>query len=280
MYGKIFEVIFDSSLSTQGDFITTYVFMSMIVLADEHGFVDYSKEALFERLKFPDDFVCGEAYRNAITILEAPDKNSNLEYEDGRRIIPMSRLDGIEGNRGWLIVNYLYYRDRSNTEEQKQSRREYMRNYMSARRKNNKKNKELNDCKHSVNTRKQKFPYTDTDTDTDTIPLNPPFVLPANINKTAWQEFEQNRKDIRKPLTNLARKKNAAVLAGLTDEEQKTIVDNSIVGSWAGLFPLKKGQANGRVDNSAPARIRRAADKARAAEAAAGGDAEILDPDG
>ena len=182
MYGKIFEEIFDSSLSSQGDFVTTYVFMSMIVLADENGFVNYSKEALFERLKFPHDFTCGESFREAIKTLEAEDSESNLPYENGRRIIPLSEMGAIEGNRGWLIVNYLHYRDKANNDEKKKSRSEYMKKYMQERRKKGNENKGVNSCKQSVNSCKQNSSYTDTDTDTD---------IKKKINKEKVTRFKK-----------------------------------------------------------------------------------------
>lgn len=68
-------------------------------------------------------------------------------------------------------------------------------------------------------------------------PSAPGFVLPSSIAQETWDEFEQHRRDIRKPLTNAARAKNAAVLAPLTPEQQQSVVDTTIANRWTGLFP-------------------------------------------
>lgn len=89
-------------------------------------------------------------------------------------------------------------------------------------------------------------PDTDTDTDTDKPPLPPEgevFVLPKSVDPAAWAEFEAHRKEIRKPLTDLARTKNANVLALLTKEQQRISVDESIRNRWTGVFPPKGAAA-------------------------------------
>jgi DNA replication protein DnaD len=59
------------------------------------------------------------------------------------------------------------------------------------------------------------------------------------INVQAWNEFEQHRKQIKKPLSNLARTKAMNLIKGFTQEEQQVCIDNSIQSRWAGLFPNK-----------------------------------------
>jgi len=54
MYGKIFESIFDSTLAAEGGWMPTYIFMSMVVLADKDGVVDVASKALYRRLGFSD----------------------------------------------------------------------------------------------------------------------------------------------------------------------------------------------------------------------------------
>jgi len=66
-----------------------------------------------------------------------------------------------------------------------------------------------------------------------------PFILPTGINKKAWGEFEQHRKEINKPLTDLARKKSVNILKDLSLEEQQTCINYSISGRYTGLFPQK-----------------------------------------
>ncbi len=65
------------------------------------------------------------------------------------------------------------------------------------------------------------------------------FVLPELINKKAWEEFEQHRKEIKKPLTDLGRAKAVKKLEGHNREIQQKMIDNSIDNKWTGIFPLK-----------------------------------------
>ena len=66
-----------------------------------------------------------------------------------------------------------------------------------------------------------------------------PWVSPAGLNLEAWAEFEQHRKDIKKPLTDTARTKAANQIIHLDPAEQQSTVDKSISSRWAGLFPDK-----------------------------------------
>jgi len=71
----------------------------------------------------------------------------------------------------------------------------------------------------------------------------PRLEIPPNVDREAWDEFEQHRRDIRKPLTDLARRKNLKVLEGIPVPEQRRIIDNTIANRWTGLFPLNGKQA-------------------------------------
>ena len=62
---------------------------------------------------------------------------------------------------------------------------------------------------------------------------------PTGLNLDAWEEFEQHRKDIKKPMTNTARSKAANQIIGLSHAEQQSTIDKSIASRWAGLFPDK-----------------------------------------
>ncbi len=70
------------------------------------------------------------------------------------------------------------------------------------------------------------------------------YQLPEWVNGTAWLEFEEHRKNIRKPLSDLARAKTVNQLKGFTLDEQQTAIDTSIQSSWAGIFPKKLNGAN------------------------------------
>lgn len=60
---------------------------------------------------------------------------------------------------------------------------------------------------------------------------------PPNLNTAAWAEFEQHRREIREPLTNQARTKNANVLVRYPQDTQQAMVDKTIANRWKGVFP-------------------------------------------
>jgi len=92
-------------------------------------------------------------------------------------------------------------------------------------------------------------------------------ILPPNLNKAAWNEFIQHRKDINKKLSDLSSKKNINILIEHSFDDQQLIVDKTITNSWQGLFPLNNNQQgtnhgqSGRL--SAPERVRRANEENR-----------------
>ena len=69
-------------------------------------------------------------------------------------------------------------------------------------------------------------------------PLKEKFTLPDQINKELWNEFEEHRKQIKKPLTDLARKKLVKIIM-LNLDQQDDMINRSIENGWAGLFPQK-----------------------------------------
>lgn len=78
--------------------------------------------------------------------------------------------------------------------------------------------------------------------------------LPDWINPNSWKEFEQHRRDMRQPLTDLARTKAANTLKALTFEQQQACIDMTIQNRWKGLFPEQhktkpQEQLSGNNDN-------------------------------
>ncbi len=63
------------------------------------------------------------------------------------------------------------------------------------------------------------------------------WALPAWIHPNLWQEFEEHRKEIKKPLTNRARMIAARKLQGLSYEDQRLTIETTIECRWTGLFP-------------------------------------------
>lgn len=119
MYGKIFASMFKGSLYGHWEAIVT--FTAMIALADEHGEVDMTAEALAAVTSFPLAIV-----QKGIAQLEQPDPASRTPTEEGRRLVRVSDHRAW----GWRIVNYEQYRQLRSQAE----RREYMKQYQRKRR--------------------------------------------------------------------------------------------------------------------------------------------------
>jgi hypothetical protein len=121
MYGKLFAQMYDGTLATKGPWQALATFQQLIILADQHGVVDMTADAIARRTTFP-----LEVIQLGIAELEKPDPDSRTPDEGGRRIVRLSD----SRPWGWRIVNHGHYR-RIRTEEE---RREYHRNYQRNRR--------------------------------------------------------------------------------------------------------------------------------------------------
>ena len=112
MYGKVFEQIYDSTVSECWQALVT--FQQMIILADCDGTVDMTPESISRRTNIPLEII-SEGIRN----LEQPDRQSRSPLEDGRRIV---RLD-IHREWGWRVVNHGFYRGLKSREDKKEADR-------------------------------------------------------------------------------------------------------------------------------------------------------------
>lgn len=64
--------------------------------------------------------------------------------------------------------------------------------------------------------------------------------LPPEVDPDAWFDFVRHRKDIKKPLTDLAAAKNMSLLATMSKVDQREAVDTTIRNRWTGLFHPKR----------------------------------------
>ena len=173
MYGKIFESIFESTLVSEGGWLPTYIFMSMITIADKDGLVTSAPRNLYNKLGFRDydskitydDFLMGIEY------LEKEDPYSNSAAENGRRIVPLKEVDTIKDNRGWLIVNYLEYRKKASCAEPKGSSTERVRRFRERQKK-----RDETVCNGSETVCNG---HTDTDTDINNMSSSPNSTVPV-----------------------------------------------------------------------------------------------------
>lgn len=87
-------------------------------------------------------------------------------------------------------------------------------------------------------------------------------VAPDGLNTEAWAAYVDYRSKARcKKLTPEGERLAMRNLASYGDPEtQRLVVEQSMSNGWTGLFPLRRNghETNQRVDNSAPARVRRA----------------------
>lgn len=170
MYGKVFTDIFDSSLMAEGGWLPTYVFMCMVSLGDKNGHLRQDPRTLYRRIGLAaDERVSFGEFMDALEYLEKEDDVSNLPTHEGRRIIPAPQVDEIEGNRGWLIVNYVYYRDKGGSIEARR-KSDAERKRRSRERQNN--NLESGEGKCHVTVTDGHAESAHTDIDTDTTPLS------------------------------------------------------------------------------------------------------------
>ena len=123
MYGKLFSQMYDGTLATKGPWQALITFQQLIILADKHGVVDMTPEAIARRTTIPLKII-----QDGITRLLEADPDSRSPNEEGRRITQLSD----SRTWGWQIVNYEHYRNLRSTDE----RREYHRQYYHKIRKN------------------------------------------------------------------------------------------------------------------------------------------------
>lgn len=80
--------------------------------------------------------------------------------------------------------------------------------------------------------------------------------LPDNVNPETWQDFEEMRKKLRKPLTDRAKKLAIGALQKIESShghDPNHVLEQSILNGWQGLFPVKpdfltQGNSHGRFE--------------------------------
>ncbi len=84
--------------------------------------------------------------------------------------------------------------------------------------------------------------------------------MPPGLDLTAWAQWVEYRKQVRKPLKPASIPAAQQALAAF-GSDQIAVVTQSIANGWQGLFALKNGgkhETHQPIDNSAPARVKRA----------------------
>ena len=108
MYGKIFESMYDGTISVNWKALVT--FQQMIILCDSQGIIDITPPALSRRTNIPLDII-----EEGIKYLAEPDEYSRSPDCEGRRIV----LIDDDRNWGWRIVNYDYYKQLASRDDKR-----------------------------------------------------------------------------------------------------------------------------------------------------------------
>ena len=116
MYGKLFVQMYSGTLGTKGPWEALVTFQQLIILADKHGVIDMTPEAISRQTTIPLEII-----QRGIAELEKADPESRTPDDDGRRIGRLSE------NRtwGWQITNYAKYREIRSAEERRAYHRAY-----------------------------------------------------------------------------------------------------------------------------------------------------------
>lgn len=145
MYGKIFDSMYDGTISANWQGLVT--FQQMIVLCDADGVIDMTPPALSRRTGIPLEII-----EKGIKYLEAPDPYSRTPDHDGARIV---RLDE-HRPWGWFIVNHGKYRSMVDADTKRQQTRERVRKHRA---------KKASKSSQNVTPSNAQKRHTDTDTD-------------------------------------------------------------------------------------------------------------------
>ena len=77
------------------------------------------------------------------------------------------------------------------------------------------------------------------------------FEIPSFINPEIWKDFEAMRKQIKRPMSERAKKLIVARLQKLGEDKANEILDQSIVNCWQDVYPLKTNKNNDKEDEYA-----------------------------
>ena len=119
-YSKLFASITRSSIWLEDD-QTLRVWVTMLALADRHGYVGASEKGLAAQAR-----VSVEKTREALDKFLAPDTDSRSPEWDGRRIEV--------ADRGWTLLNYERFRDMRDEEAKREADRKRQRDHRDKKR--------------------------------------------------------------------------------------------------------------------------------------------------
>ena len=77
------------------------------------------------------------------------------------------------------------------------------------------------------------------------------FEIPSFINPEIWKDFEAMRKQIKRPMSERAKKLIVARLQKLGEDKANEILEQSIVNCWQDVYPFKTDRHNDKEDEYA-----------------------------
>lgn len=109
-YTPVFNSVFDGTMC--GKWPTLPVWLTLLPLADRHGRIDMTLQAISARSGWPIDLL-----RQAIDELMQPDPDSRSSDHEGRRLIPLDN----SRNWGWIVVNHAKYAEKARLRSKSQA---------------------------------------------------------------------------------------------------------------------------------------------------------------
>jgi hypothetical protein len=243
VYAKVFSQIFDSSIAS--DWQVRHVFEDFLKLCDEDGVVDMTVDAIHRRTNVPIEII-----QRAIDALEKPDPQSRSQVAEGRRIM---RLDEHRA-WGWMVVNYGYYRGLASEHQKREKTRERVRSFRS------KQQELIPDCNTlSVTQRYTALPYASASSSSSGSQkgvqgedVQIPDTLDVPEFRKMWGEWEEHRKEIKKPMTPRSKKMCLSKCEEWGVEGSIIAIRESIAGGWWGLFAPKENGAKAKSATNEP----------------------------
>lgn len=185
MYGKVFRQMYKGSMSMAG-WEAVVTLQQLIVLADRHGVIDMTPQAIAGETTIPLDII-----QKGLEVLSRPDPESRTPDEDGRRIVPLSPTR----SWGWQLVNYDKYRAMRDEED----RREYQRQYWHKRKDSTK-----------LNSTQPNSTHAEADADAEGLPLRSSSSTslrrsPSDRGNGTLSKSEENQKALRRKIADVGR---------------------------------------------------------------------------
>lgn len=212
----MFSTITDSTIWQEPD-STRLVWITMLAIADQHGYVGASMPGLAARARVSlDDCI------KAIECLSEPDKWSRTTDYEGRRIVA---TDG-----GWTLLNHAKYREIQDAERRREQSR------LAMQRLRSKGKEQLTDVSN-VNVGLRSLTQAEAEANKsskDDLAKKTKVIKPVDVSDDTWRDWKSHRKTKRATITD-------AVLQSLREQAGKAgwtieaAMKKSIERGWAGF---------------------------------------------